>query len=160
MNRIYLTIIIATIHVVSFGQKKGLDKNVIVTEKLIGSWKFDYAIFRASLQGTTSIDTGRSFHIDTLHFFRDMTYRFRSYNISDNSARIHTGIWEIVKRGKRIVHKKRVAQPPFEEPSPDLTFPIRVINKDRIRIDYIVIYVQFGTEATRNRTPVFFNRIK
>jgi hypothetical protein len=160
MKRFYLTIIIASIHLVAFGQKKGQDKNTIVAEKLLGSWKFDYALYSATVGGVTSTDKSKIFHTDTLHFFADMTFRFRSHNTENTDVRIHTGTWEIVNKGKTLVHKKREAQPPFERQSPDLTFPIRFMNKDRIRIDYIFTDSQDGKDPMTNNTPVFFDRIK
>jgi hypothetical protein len=160
MKRFYITIIIASVHLVSFGQRKGQDKNAIVEEKLFGSWKFDYALYTATFGGVTSTDKSKIFHTDTLHFFGGMTFRFRSHNTENTDLRIHTGTWEIVNEGKTLVHKKREARPSFQGQSPDLTFPIRVINKDRIRIDYTFTDSQDEKKPVTNNTPVFFDRIK
>ena len=160
MKRLYLTIFIATIHLASFAQKKGQDKRIAATEKLVGSWKFDYALYGASSAGMKSADTSKIFHTDTIYFFRDMTFRFRSHNTAYTDVRIHTGTWEITNKGRTLIHKERVADPPFDGPSPDLTFPIRFAGRDRIRIDYIFVYDPADKKAMNNNTPVFFDRIR
>jgi hypothetical protein len=159
MRRVYLTIVIATVHLLSFGQRK-MDKNEVVAKDLIGSWKFDYAVYSSTLLGVTYKDKSKIFHTDTIHFFRDKTFRFKSHNTESTDRRIHTGVWEIANNGKTLIHRKREARPPFEGQSPDLTFPIRIINEDRIRIDYIFFDVQDDNKPTTNNTPVFFDRIK
>jgi hypothetical protein len=161
MKRVYLTIVIVIIHLVSFSQQKERDKNAKVAERLIGSWKFDYALYSSVYLGTVSTDTSKVFHTDTIHFFSDQTFRFRSHDTANTDVRVHTGTWEISNKGKTLIHKKRAAQPAFEGPLPDLTFPIRMEGKDRIRIDYIMMTQgQQVSKPATNNTPVFFDRIR
>lgn len=160
MKRIYLTIIIVFIHFVSSGQIKEHSKNLKVAEKLVGTWKFDHAQLRVTHEGVTSINRSKIFHIDTLHFFEDMTFRFNSQNAdkTKTDSRVHTGSWAITNKGHTLVLKNREAFPPFEEETPDINFPIRVINYDRIRIDFIVYMVQGVAEPMTIKTPVYFDR--
>ncbi|HEY3402454.1 MAG TPA: hypothetical protein VGK59_03645 [Ohtaekwangia sp.] len=168
MKHISLTILITSLYVLSFAQKKEHDKNVKVSEILIGSWKFDYAVYSNpdnNIWNTPGQDTTYTkersgvFHTDTIHFFSDMTYKFRSHDTDNSSSTVHTGDWEINNNGKTLLHKKRVAIPAFVGPLPNLTFPIRVINKNRIRIDYSITD-EADTRPQLNNTPVYFDRIK
>jgi hypothetical protein len=159
MGKVYLTLFIAAVHFASFGQNKGQEKNTAVADRLVGAWKFDYAVYGIDVVGRRFADTSKLFHTDTIHFFRDMTFRFRSHNTAKTDQRLHTGTWEITNKGRTLIHKNRVAQPPFDGHTPDLTFPVRIINQDRIRIDYIFIDEE-STKPPTNNTPVFFDRIR
>ena len=143
----------------SFGQKRGQEKNEKVSKTLIGSWKFDYVLHGTPDMEIAAREKSQLFHTDTIHFFKDMTYKFRSHDTDFIDVRTHTGTWEITNKGKILNHKDRVAVPPFVGESPDLTFPIRVINKNRIRIDYI-FFDRGDTTPLPSNTPVYFVRIK
>lgn len=151
MRQIYYTLILTLVVFFSFGQQKKEDKNEIIAKKIVGSWKLDYALY-------SEWDKSKIFHTDTIHFFNDWTFRFRSHNTANTDIRTHTGNWEITNNGKVLVHRNRQAQPAFDVPTPDLTFPIRIISTDRIRIDYMM-YFDNEPKPKKNNTPVFFDRI-
>ena len=152
MKKTVLIIVVLAIHFICFGQQKE-DKNQEVSDKLVGSWKLDYALYSRR-------DSSKIFHTDTIHFYKDHTFKFRSHDTEFTDVRTHTGSWEVTKKGKVLNHRKRQANPPFDGPSPDLTFPIQIINDDRIRIDYIVHDPQGGAKSIAHSTPVFFERIE
>jgi len=147
-------------HLVSFGQQKKQDKNEAVTKQLMGSWKLDYALYRSEMMGAVSEEKSKIFHTDTIHFFSDKTFKFKSHDTANTDVRIHTGTWEIVDNGKTLVHKNRQALPAFDGQSPDLSFPIKIINPNRIRIDYPVYTNDNSAKSKPANTPVFFERIK
>jgi hypothetical protein len=122
MNKIYLTIIITTIHLISFGQEKSQNKNERTAKVLVGSWKFDYALYSDIFMGTTLKDKSKIFHTDTLHFFENMTFKFRSHDTANIDIRFHNGVWEIADKGKTLIHKNRGSQPPFVGYTPDFNF--------------------------------------
>ncbi len=153
MRLLYLLILLTSIGGVSIGQNKS--KNNIVSEKLVGSWKFDYALYRFSPSEPTN--KSHLFHTDTISFYKDRTFKFRSHNTNFTEKSTNTGNWEVVNNGKTLIHKNRQTQPPFNEPTPDLTFPLKIINANRIRIDY-EFYVK-GDTSVWMRTPIFFKRI-
>lgn len=162
MKKIYLTIILASFHLFSFSQHSKRDKNKIASEILVGSWKFDYAIYRSTFWGKVEEEKSEIFHTDTLYFFNNMMFSFRSHKTEEGvwtDTSIHTGSWEIVNNGKTLIYKNREDKPAYEKPSQDVTLPIRIINKNRIRIDYLVV-ISGEEKPTKNNTPVFFNRIK
>ncbi|HEY8933929.1 MAG TPA: DUF5004 domain-containing protein [Cyclobacteriaceae bacterium] len=160
MKRTYSTILVILIHLVSFGQQKKQDKSEAVTKQLIGSWKLDYALYRSEIMGVVSKEKSKIFHTDTIHFFSDKTFKFKSHDTENVDIRIHTGTWEITDKGKTLVQKNRQAVPGFDGPLPDLFFPIKIINSDRIRIDYTVYLNDDNSNSKAANTPVFFERIK
>jgi len=160
MKKTYLTIIITLIHLLSFGQQKKQDKSETVTKELIGSWKLDYALYSSKIMGAVSKEKSKVFHADTIHFFSDKTFKFKSHDTENIDVRTHTGNWEITDKGKTLVHKNRQAVPAFDGLSPDLFFLIKIINSDRIRIDYAIYFNDDNSSPKTNNTPVFFERIK
>jgi hypothetical protein len=160
MKKIYLTIIIILIHLVSFAQQKKKDKSETVTKELIGSWKLDYALYNSEIMGAASKEKSKAFHTDTIHFFSDKTFKFKSHDSENIDIRTHTGTWEIIGKGKTLVQKNRQVVPAFDGISTDLLFPIKIINSDRIRIDYSIYLNDNNSSTMAANTPVFFERIK
>lgn len=119
----------------------------------------EYAIYNGYLEGAVFRDTSTVFYIDTIQFFSDRTFRFKTHDTENTHIQTHTGNWEIAHKGRVLIQKNRQTQPPFEGTSPDLSFPIRIINADKVRIKYSV-YIKGSSATTTSNTPVFFTRIK
>ena len=160
MRLLCYTISLISLSFFCFGQPKKEDKNERVFKALVGSWKLDYAVYSATLLGIVSYDTSKIFYTDTIHFFNDRTFKFRSNAIENIGVQTHTGTWEITNKGKVLIHKNIQSLPPSAEPTRDATFPIKIINPDRIRIDYTIYHPQDYSPPRLNNTPVFFERIK
>lgn len=159
MKTTCLTIIITLMPLLSFGQQKKQAKCEAVARELVGSWKFEYAMY-SSFKGAPRVKSD-VFHTDTIHFFNDLTFEFTSHDSEKIDVRTHTGNWEITDKGKTLVHMNRQSSPAFSEPSlPDLFFPIKLIDSERIRIGYEIYYTDPFFGGHNDNVPVYFTKIE
>jgi hypothetical protein len=147
---------------ITYGQKHHLKKNKLAIERIIGSWKFEYAVytFYRFIDSPPSKEKSDVFHTDTIHFYANMTYRFNSHDFDYKKVSAHSGEWNVINKGKTLILKNRVVKPAIKEPLVELSFPIKIKKANILRIDYSIYIKGDSINQKPNNTPVFFSRIE